>query len=580
MGTFRVVSRWFPVLLLFVLVGVFPRDVARAQVFAQQRPGEVIQQIERDRRQQELQTKEQQPPKPVVIEEKKEARPPAGAIEKILVKKIRVEGNTLLNQNEIDPIVAPYEGKELSLEDMRNVADLITAKYRDKGYLIVYAFVPQQEVKDNTVVISVLEGKVGSITVTGNKSYSASFIEKRLAVVRKDPSLKEQTLERALLLLNDNPSLDVRASLKRGKDRAETDLTGVVTDKFPVSGRLFYDNFGTSTTSKNRVGFGLNLGNLLTSGDGVSLWGITGTDKLDVNALSYGRAEYSLPLGIYGTRAGVYYAHNLYEASGDVAPLGLKGNADLGGVFVTHPLIRTRDTNLSARLGFDYKDVREYALGEILSKDKVRVATFGLGYDSTDKWLGKNFVTLTYHQGIPDFLDGTGRNDLGVSRFGAKGDFNKVTAEALRIQKLPGYNHLLLRGSGQYSSDPLFVIEQFLIGGAGSVRGFNPAENTGDIGYSLTAEAVLSPFFADRNIWGQKVGNTIQFAFFVDHGYVRRNSPLPGDYKQAYLTGIGGGVRIYAGKYLSVKADYGIPKVDSSFETRKSVIYVQTMLAF
>ncbi len=167
-----------------------------------------------------------------------------------------------------------------------------------------------------------------------------------------------------------------------------------------------------------------------------------------------------------------------------------------------------------------------------------------------------------------------------MSRLGATGGFNKVTADALRIQKLPGYNHILLRASGQYSSDELFVVEQFLIGGAGSVRGFNPAERSGDIGYSLTAEAVLSPFFADKTIYGQKVGNTIQFAFFIDHGYVRRNSPLPGEDRKAYLTGIGGGLRLYAGTFLSVKADYGVPKVDNSFKTSKSVIYVQAMFNF
>jgi hemolysin activation/secretion protein len=539
--------------------------------------------MERDRQQQELLKKQEEQKKPpVIIEEKKEPQKgPVTAAAKILVKKFKVEGNTLISTKEINSIVAPFEGKELTLEELRNVGDLVTARYRDKGYIIANAFIPKQVIKENVVKIEIIEGKIEDISVTGNKSYSTSFIENRLAVIREDPSLKEQSLEKAILLLNDYPSLNVTTALKAGKEPGTTDVIATVTDKFPISGSVFYDNYGTSTTGRDRVGLGLNIGNLLTSGDGLNLWGLTGVDTIDLDRLSYGRAEYNVPLGVYGTRAGFYYAHNLYEAVGVVAPLGLSGKADVAGVYVTHPLIKTRDTTLSARLGFDYKDVNEYALEEVIAKDRVRVATFGLNYDSTDRYLGKNFANVTYYQGISDFLGGNGSNDVDISRVGAAGNFNKVTAEAIRIQGLPGgYNHLILRGFGQYSSDPLLVVEQFLLGGAGSVRGFNPAQQTGDTGYTLTAEAVVSPFFADSTIYNQKVGNTIQFAFFVDEGYVRKNNPQPGDTQQAYLTGTGAGLRLYAGKIVSVKVDYGIPRLNGNFEVNKGMTYVQTIINF
>ncbi len=582
----RVVPPWgLPVpARLTVLVFVFlagPLAIVSGRLFAQQLPGEVLQEIERNRREQQLRQREERPAKPpVIIEEKKAAPKPAAPAEKVLVRKIRVEGNTLVGAAEISRIVAPYEGKDLSLEDLRKVAALITAKYREKGYIIANAFVPKQEVKDNIVTIKVVEGRVGSITVTGNKSYSTAFIRKYLSVIDKDPSPKEKTLERALILLDEYPSLDVKAALKAGKAPGTTDVIAVVKDRFPVWGSLFYDNYGTSATEKNRIGFGLGLGNLITSGDAVSLWGLTGADKLDVDGLSYGRVEYALPLGGYGTKAGVYYAHNLYQATGDFLPLGLKGNAEIMGVFVSHPLIKTRDSTFALRLGFDYKDVRQYELQDLTADDHVRAATFGLIYESTDSHLNRNFLNVTYHQGIRGFMGGNGSSDTDVSRAGADGGFQKVTADAVRIQQLPGDNRLLLRGSGQYSADPLLVVEQFLIGGAGSVRGFNPAQNAGDTGYALTAELDISPPCADSTIWGQRVGNTIRYALFVDHGYVRRNSPLPGDYQQAYLTGVGGGIRIFAGKSFSVKVDYAIPKVDSSFDARKSMTYVQAMITF
>ncbi|MCX5810337.1 MAG: BamA/TamA family outer membrane protein [Proteobacteria bacterium] len=526
--------------------------------------------------------KEEAPKKLPVIEQEKEApkKTPLLTDQKLLVKKFRIEGNTILNAEALHALTAPHEGKELTLEEIRNLADLITAKYRDAGYIIVNAFVPAQEVWDRIVVIKVVEGKVGEISVTGNKHYGSSFIEKHLARINKDPSLKEERLERSLLILNDYPSLNVAVSLKAGKTPGTTDVIATAADKFAMSGRLFYDNYGSNTTNKNRAGFALDIGNILTDGDIVNLWGITGLDKISINQLSYGRAEYSLPIGYNGTRAGIYYANNLYQATGDLTPLGYQGSANIAGVYVSHPFIKTREATLGARIGFDYKDIREYALSNLMTTDRIRPIGFGMSYDLIDRYLGRNFINVTYYQGIRNFLNGAGSNDPNVSRLGADGNFGKVTADAIRIQKLPGYNHLILRASGQYSSDPLFLAEQFMLGGTGSVRGFNPAEATGDIGYTGSIEIAVSPIFPESTVFNQKIGDTIKFAFFADTGYVRRNSPLPGENQQTYMTGIGGGVRLYAGKVLSLKLDYGIPKVDSTFETRESVTYVQGIISF
>ena len=582
MGMLKIICSRVFALSFFILIMGFPPAISYAQLFVQRGTGEVLQQIERDRQEQELMKKKETPQKPPVIEQEKEVpkKTPPLTGRKLFVKKFRIEGNTLLKPEVLYALIAPYEDKELAIEEIQDLANFITAQYRDAGYIIVNAFVPAQEVQDRVVVIKVVEGKVGKISVTGNKRYSSSFIEKHLARINKDPSLKEEGLERPLLILNDNLSLNVSVSLKAGKEPGTTDVVATAADKFPMSGRLFYDNYGSNITNKNRAGFALDIGNILTDGDVVNLWGITGLDKISVNQLSYGRAEYNLPIWYNGTRAGIYYANNLYQATGDLAPLGFQGSSNIAGIYVSHPLIRTREATLSAKIGFDYKDIREYALSDLMTTDRIRPISLGMSYDLTDMFLGRNFVNVTYYHGIKNFLNGTGKDDPNVSRLDANGNFSKITADAIRIQKLPGYNYLTLRASGQYSSDLLFLAEQFMLGGTGSVRGFNPAEATGDIGYTGSIELAVSPICPESTVYNQKIGDTIKFAFFADTGYVRRNSPLPGDNQQTYMTGIGSGIRLYAGKVLSFKLDYGIPKVGSSFETRKSITYVQGIISF
>ncbi len=543
--------------------------------------GNILKELEKARGEQNFLNKES-PRKEVVIEKenatdkKQLARPD----KKVFVSKFLVEGNTLLDESIVRSIISPYEGKELSIEEINAVADLLTAKYRESGYITTRAFVPTQEIKNKVVVIRVADGKVGAITVVGNKSYSTPFVEGHIAQIKKDPTFKEETLERSLLILNDYPSLNVTASLKAGKEPGTTDVIAKVTDEFPISARIFYDNFGTDTTSRNRAGLAIDVGNVITSGDAINLFGIAGIDRMNLSDLAYGRAEYSLPIGANGTKAGVYYGNSVYRAGQELEPLDIKGGADQAGVYVTHPIVKTRDAALSLRLGLDYKKIHQDVSSERFITDDIRTSNVGITCDWADTFSGKNYFALVYAQGLSSLLGGSKSDDAELSRQHANVDFAKFTADLVRVQKLPGYSHLMLKLSGQYSDNRLYGAEQFSIGGFGSVRGFEASAKSGDIGYAMTAELSLSPFFADQEIYKQKVGDTIKFAFFGDYGKVKWNDPLIGQDEYSQLGSIGAGLRLYAGKLVSVRVDYAVPYLDGKFENSGAKTYLQATVSF
>jgi hemolysin activation/secretion protein len=107
---------------------------------------------------------------------------------------------------------------------------------------------------------------------------------------------------------------------------------------------------------------------------------------------------------------------------------------------------------------------------------------------------------------------------------------------------------VIVRGSGQISTGPLPIIEQFLLGGPDSVRGYQLGERLGDDGYSVSAEARLA------------VGKYVQLAAFVDHGAVRSRNPLPGEKRSQFLTGAGPGLRVNLPYYESaLRFDVGFP---------------------
>ncbi len=527
---------------------------------------------------------------------------PAG--KRIFVKKFRLEGNTQISEKELMSDITLADGKELTLEEIMGVADMITAKYRNKGFLIANAYVPSQSIFDGavitrknssfqpvntfgTVVIRVVEGKVGNISVTGNKYYSSSFIEKRLANVRNDPSLKEETLERELLLLNEYPELSVKATLKAGKAPGTTDIIATVSDKYPVFGTVSYDNFGVNSTSKNRLSASLNIGNTIKYGDLVILNGIIGLDEMDLSRLSFGRADYVIPVGVMGTQIGSYYSNTIYSASGDssLSPLELKGKANVFGLYVTQPLMKKLNRNINFKFGGEYISLYDKVLGSTKDTDEIRKITAGISYESTDKYQGRNIVGLGYARGLGDFLGGTksGATDPNPSYLGANDIFNKFNIDAMRIQKLSDYNQLIARASIQYSPDRLFSVERMQIGGEGSVRGVNPGTISGDSGYFGSLELLASPFSPETLVYKQKLGDTVKFAIFTDLGRVINSSSRPSDSVTSSMSSVGAGIRLYGGTRFSSKLDWAIPSTQgcyNSFNLNDSQIYFQTMVSF
>ena len=355
-------------------------------------------------------------------------------------------------------------------------------------------------------------------------------------------------------------------------------------DSYPLSASLSYDNFGTRTLSENRLSLVIDKGNTITDGDAIRLIGVTGLDRIDLDKLSYGRIDYIIPVDYNGTKAGIYYANSLYEAGKDLAYLKINGKADVAGIYITNPIIKTADTTLNLKLAFEYKDVYDYMLDSTRSQDKIRNISLGINYDTTDNLIlsqtARNNIGLSYYRGIQNLTGGTGRNDPKASRLHADPEFNKYTLDIIRIQKLISYNHLIIKASGQYSPEPLFIAEQYTIGGAGSVRGFNPSTYSGDSGYSATLEFQMSPILPDETIFNQRVGDTLKIALFADTGGIFTNDRQPGEAEDDYLASIGVGIRIYYGKNFSARIDQAWPEKDGIYKNKNAETYLQATMSF
>jgi hemolysin activation/secretion protein len=465
------------------------------------------------------------------------------------VQRIDVEGNSIISNEEMRRMVAPYEGRELTPADLTELVNKINETYRLKGYLTSLAFVPPQDLERGAITVKVLEGMIGDMEVTGNKYFKAKVIANRIAENPGEP-LNIPKLEKELLRINRTEPYRLKASLTPGDRTGETNLRLEVKEQQPYQVALLADNAGRPGIGTYRYGTELTDRNVTGRGDRLSARWLMGAGQ---QLLSTG---YTLPVGNRGAEVSALFGFS--HVNVDLASLGIQnqpsliGNSYNYGLLYSRPFDRERvwvmDVGVNARRASSFFD------GEKTRTNDIRSATLGLNFDKYDR-LGRTFarVQTTF---APQWL-------------GANTSFFKLENYATRVTRLPKNNLLILRGYSQWSPDALPPIEQFQLGGINSVRGYSQGLLIGDRGYNLNAEWRWPiPMMNRVNPW---LDQRLQGAFFFDYGQVfmdksNRNfiAGLSNSRHRTSLMGAGVGLRAHLTDYMQGYADLGFGLVNRS----------------
>lgn len=81
------------------------------------------------------------------------------------IKKIFLEGNSILPPGDVASILQKYTGPQKDFGTLQEAMDELEAAYRKRGYTMVTVLLPEQELERGTVVINVLEPTVKAILV-------------------------------------------------------------------------------------------------------------------------------------------------------------------------------------------------------------------------------------------------------------------------------------------------------------------------------------------------------------------------------------------------------------------------------
>jgi hemolysin activation/secretion protein len=183
--------------------------------------------------------------------------------ETLFVKHFVVEGPLLVPESELREILAPYEGRKLTLGDIYGAADKVTLLYRAKGYLVAKAYVPAQDARSGSLKIKLVVGKYGSVLVKNASAVDTALEDE--ALIHKD------ALERALLLVSDLPGAGVpRIVVSPGKAQETSDFQFAVPEGKRIEAYLLGDNFGSPYTGRDRLNGGFAINSPLGFGDRLS----------------------------------------------------------------------------------------------------------------------------------------------------------------------------------------------------------------------------------------------------------------------------------------------------------------------
>lgn len=504
---------------------------------------------------------------PVVGSVPAEPKTTAAAPFEFKISRIRFEGVKVMPRAELDAIARPIEFSKVSLAKLKAFTAAVRKLYQDRGYILARAAVPPQKLKaggDVRVVIS--EGVYGEVKVEGNTRYTERFVRRQFSPALRRGVVEESTLQRQLLLLNEYPDLSVRSLFLPGNQPGTSDVVLRVHDRTPFHFGLDYNNYGSPLVGRNRAGLAVWLGDFAFEGDELTAR-YTEPFPSDSDPLIQG--GYSVPVTRSGNRVAYAYSSAATTVGGDLAVLDIRGDAKIHALTWTRPMLRdlSRSANVSA--GFVFKDVSNFVLGTTrVSRDNLRELTVSLDSNFV---VGKarTLSSLVITQGLGDLFGGNRQGDPESSRVGSGNEFTKWNAEVYHVRDLGHSRFFLGRFSGQVSSDPLAVSEQFALGGPDSVRGYLQSDFLGDSGISTSLELRQLVFSSkDRKL-------NVQAAAFVDHGDAKLMRPQAGEVGSRSFTGVGAGMRASVGRTSTVRADVGFPLTDKNSLNKDAILYAQ-----
>lgn len=465
--------------------------------------------------------------------------PPHSARARIVVRHIQLCGNTVFSSSDLAPLTAPFEGREVTPQELETLRRKLTLFYVDHGYVNSGAIIPDQQVgPEGVVTIRIVEGRLTRVEISGQHRLRDEYILGRLQRGLDGP-LDMNRLGQNILALDDGPLLrGIKARLRPGSKPGEGVLLTEVEEKDPW--RLLFQVANDRSPSIGSERLEADIAHLNLSG-----WG----DTLEVRgSLAEGgedlEASYSRPLNANDTTLRCWLTRSDSDlVEKPFSNLGISATAETLGLSLIHPTRRTQDQEWSTAITLEHRHGKTFLFDEpfplFLGSDAQGSATL------TVFRLAENFTLRQPNRVVVvRQLCSFGVDALGAST-GPEVEPNFLTSlTQVQWAERLGKNgvQLLAKADLQLAPEPLLYLEEYAIGGDATVRGYRENLLLGENGALASLELRLP--LGRLPLWTasrEKEEGLVQLAPFADWGRVwtKRNDPVESSEKSLASVGLG-----------------------------------------
>lgn len=449
----------------------------------------------------------------------------------------------------------------LTLGQIENIAFEVEAYYREKGMGLVKAFVPRQAMRDGVLVITVLNGKLGSVEVADNKLYSEERIRSVFESIMYKP-VKFDLIEERMFRLNDMPGLVLSGSFVAGDQVGDTRLKLKVLQENRFDHTLRLDNHGAETTGEIRGFYQFYWNNPTTIGDQLSL-GVLQSAAPDNS--TYGFFSYRIPVWNNQLFVNFLQSSNQFaidqtsSAASTIDQLGLTGETNQSEVSIDYAIKRSREESwwlylISNTTGtiLDSTEFGNLGLDDEVENIRLRAQFDILDMESKVLHLGSIGVT-------------SGEFVFGES-FGQEKEYKKLNLDYSRLSfiTIPWTDvvtRLILKSEVQYTDIPLPAAEQAALGGPTVVSAYPINQFSGDSAAYIGLEWVFNTpgwltFDYFRN---NDIAQKLQPFLFLNAAHGIQYSLEGGEDREGTLADAGLGFQYGYGRHINGNLQLSFP---------------------
>ncbi len=464
------------------------------------------------------------------------------------LRRVEIEGNTVLSDQELMGPFAPLLGQEVSIGQIFAAADAATHLYDKAGYALSLAYVPAQEVKDGVVVVRVVEGYIADVMFRDTKPRRGPLWDQYAAKLKASKPLQSADLERYLLLAGDSPGVRIKSVFERMPDAPAGAVRLVMLiERKQVEINAEVNNRGSRALGPKRAQLDVGFNGLMGSEGRVGLFGVR---SIDGGELAYYGGRVDVPMDSEGTVAS--FEASISESNPGVPALSaleFEGQGSIVSLNFSHAFKRSLHENLYGSVGMIYKNLSSDLLGLDNSHDRITALALGLDYDTRDRWGGTWRAFATMFIGV-DLLSSTQEYDPLSSRAGASGQFGRIEGSLSHLLPLSSYFSIFNELAGQVADGEMLVSEQCGYGGGYIGRAFDPFELAGD--HCVKGRSELRFDVPPQWQGSEAIVRGLQLYALADFGVmIKSGTLLPLEERVETGESVGLGVRIRASDRVS-----------------------------